>query len=132
MFLKKEKIEMEKMFEKGIRLKLRFNFRGMLSIEDLYDLNVKSLDAIYKDLNSTYKTQKEESLLDVKNKEDEILALKIEIIKYIVKTKLEEQEAREKAQENAAQRQKILKVISEKKDKELYDMPIEDLEKMVE
>jgi hypothetical protein len=104
----------------------------MLSIEDLYDLNVKSLDAIYKDLNSTYKTQKEESLLDVKNKEDEILALKIEIIKYIVKTKLEEQEAREKAQENAAQRQKILKVISEKKDKELYDMPIEDLEKMVE
>jgi hypothetical protein len=123
---------MEKMFEKGIRLKLRFNFRGMLSIEDLYDLNVKSLDAIYKDLNSTYKTQKEESLLDVKNKEDEILALKIEIIKYIVKTKLEEQEAREKAQENAAQRQKILKVISEKKDKELYDMPIEDLEKMVE
>jgi hypothetical protein len=122
---------MEKMFEKGIRAKLRFNFRGMLSIEDLYDLNVKSLDAIYKDLNSTYKTQKEESLLDVKNKEDEILALKIEIIKYIVKTKLEEQEAREKAQENAAQRQKILKVISEKKDKELYDMPIEDLEKMV-
>lgn len=132
MFFKKgDKIKMEKKFEKAIRLKLRFNYHGRISVEDLWDLNVKQLDTIYKDLNSIYKAQKEESLLDVKDPGDDILALRIEIIKYIVEVKLEEQEDYRKAHETAAQRQKILKVISEKKDKELYDMPIQDLEKMV-
>jgi hypothetical protein len=122
---------MEKMFEQACRLKLRFNYRGIISTEDLWDFNVKSLDEIYKDLNSKNKTRKEESLLDIKELDDEILDLQINIIKHIVKTKLEEKDAFEKSRSNAERSQKILKIIAEKKDKELYDMPIEELEKMV-
>lgn len=119
------------MFEKATRMKLRFNYKGLCTVEDLWDLNVKALDQIYKNLNSLLKEQKEESLLTEQTKEDKILALKLEIVKHIFKTKQTEVEEREKYALKAAQKQKILKVISEKKDKELYDMPVEELEKLV-
>jgi hypothetical protein len=119
------------MFEKAVRLKLRFNYKGICSVEDLWDLPVSALDSIFKKLNKEYKEQKEESLLKTKTREDEILDLKLEIVKHVVKTKLAEQEARANAMESAAKRQKILGIISEKKDKELYDKPVEELEKLV-
>jgi hypothetical protein len=119
------------MFAKATRMKLRFNYKGLCTIEDLWDLNVKALDQIYKNLNSLMKEQKEESLLTEQTNEDKILALKLDIVKYIFKTKQDEAKERENYALKSAQKQKILKVISEKKDKELYDMPVEELEKLV-
>lgn len=119
------------MFEKATRMKLRFNYKGLCAVEDLWNLPVKSLDHIFKNLNSQLKTQKEESLLNVKTAEDHVLDLKVQIIKHIVKTKLDEAEARENKALKAEKKQKLLKVISEKKDKALYDMPVEELEKLV-
>ena len=119
------------MFEKAVRMKLRFNYKGLLSVEDLWDLSVSSLDQIFKSLNAQLKAQKEESLLDVKTEEEDGLALKVQIIKYIVKTKLDEADARETKALKAEKKQKLLKVISEKKEKVLYDMPVDELEKLV-
>ncbi len=119
------------MFEKAVRMKLRFNYKGLLSVEDLWDLSVSSLDQIFKSLNAQFKAQKEESLLDVKTEEEDGLALKVQIIKYIVKTKLDEDAARETKALKAEKKQKLLKVISEKKEKVLYDMPVDELEKLV-
>lgn len=119
------------MFEKATRMKLRFNYKGLCTAEDLWDLPVKALDQIFKNLNAQLKTQKEESLLNVKTAEDHVLDLKLQIIKHIVKTKLEEAEAQENKALKAEKKQKLLKVISEKKDKALYDMPVEELEKLV-
>ena len=119
------------MFEKAVRMKLRFNYKGLLSVEDLFDLSVSSLDQIFKSLNAQLKAQKEESLLDVKTEEEDGLALKVQIIKHIVKTKLDEAYARETKALKAEKKQKLLKVISEKKEKVLYDMPVDELEKLV-
>ena len=119
------------MFEKAVRMKLRFNYKGLLSVEDLWDLSVSSLDQIFKSLNAQFKAQKEESLLDVKTEEEDGLALKVQIIKHIVKTKLDEADARETKALKAEKKQKLLKVISEKKEKVLYDMPVDELEKLV-
>ena len=50
-------------FEFAARNKMRFAFKGMLSVEDLWDLDVKNLDSIFQGLNSQLKQTKEEGLL---------------------------------------------------------------------
>ena len=42
-------------FEKATRGKMRFQFKGLVSVEDLWDLSVQDLDKIFKSLNSQKK-----------------------------------------------------------------------------
>lgn len=121
----------EKMFETAVRSKFRFPFKGMISVEDLWDLNVRDLDTIFKTLNSQVKKVNEESLLDTKTKEDEILSTMIEIVKYIVTVKLEEDNARLQAKELKEKKQKIMEILSAKKDADLQNKSIDDLEAML-
>ena len=123
---------MENMFEQAIRNKFRFPFKGMVSVEDLYDLSVTNLDAVFKVLNSQLKQVQEESLLNVKSKQDKELDTKIEIVKYIVKVKLEEDNARLKAKERKEQKQKILEIMAVKQDQSLQNKSIEELTKMLD
>lgn len=120
------------LFEKASRLKLRFNYRGMISVEDLWDMSLESLDAMYKSLNSLVKESKEESLLNTRTSYDEELTLKAELLKYIVKTKMEENEAKLKAREKKAQKQKLLEVMSAKQDEALQGKSLEELAKMID
>ena len=118
-------------FEYATRNKLRFPYRGEISAEDLWDLDVKKLDSIYKTLNAEVKKESEESLLTTVNTKDEELTVKIEIIKHIVSVKLAEAEAAEKAAERKATKEKILSIIATKKDEALANSSVEDLEKML-
>jgi hypothetical protein len=120
------------MFNQAARLKLRFSYKGQCSVEDLWDLTVIELDAIYKGLNAKKKSQSEESLLGLKSKEDDILELKISIIKYIVETKLLEQQAREDKQIKADYKKKLLSIKAEKQDAALHDLSAEELNKMLD
>jgi hypothetical protein len=121
---------MSEMFEKAARLKLRFDFRGMLSAEDLWDLALKDLDTIYKALSARAKFS-EDSLMQTKTRDDEEVALKIEIVKYVFAAKLAEKEAREKAAERREKKQKLLEVLEQKQNSKLQDMSEEDLQKMI-
>ena len=121
----------EKMLEVAIRNKFRFNFRGLISVEDLWDLSVQNLDLIFKELNSQIKQVKEESLLGAKTQQDKELDIKIDIIKHIVSTKLEETENRAKSKEIKEQKQKVMEIISAKKDASLENKSVEELEKML-
>lgn len=118
-------------FEKATREKIRFNYRGTITVEDLWDLPVEALDDIFKSLNARLKESQSESLLSKKTSDNDILETKIEIIKYIVTIKLAEAEAREKAYANAAKKQKILEIIKEKQDADLKGMSIEELQAMI-
>lgn len=125
-------MNMEKLFETAIRTKARFNFKGMISVEDLWDLNVRELDSIFKTLNSQLKQVKEESLLEVKTSQDKELDIKIEIVKYIVGVKLEEENSRLKAKENKEKKQKIMELMARKQEEGLQNMSMEDLQKMLD
>lgn len=119
-------------FEVATRTKMRFAFKGMQSVEDLWDLNVKSLDSVFQDLNSQLKQTKEESLLDVKTQQNKELETKIEIVKHIVSVKLQEQTARLQEKEKREQKQKIMEVLATKQEENLQNKSEEELLKMLE
>lgn len=122
----------EEMFIKASREKMRFPYKGLATVEDLWDLPVTELDKIYKSLNTKAKQAQEESLLEVKTSEDEELTAQIEIIKYIVSVKLEEKKASEMAKERKEQKQKIMSILASKQDEALQGKSIEELEKMLD
>lgn len=122
----------EKMFELAARNKFRFPYKGQVSVEDIWDLGVEELDKIFKQLNSQVKQATEESLLTTKTAGDEVLAVKIGIIKHIVAVKLAETEAKRQAHEKREQKQKILAIISQKQDSALHDKSVEELTAMLD
>ena len=63
----------QNIFEVATRKRFRFNYKGVLTVEDLWTLDVKALDTIFKDLNTQAKQVNEESLLNVKTEEDKEL-----------------------------------------------------------
>lgn len=124
---------MEKnLFEIATRNRYRFNYKGVMTVEDLWSLRVDDLDAIFKMLNRQKKTADEDSLLATKSAEDQDLANKIDIVRYIVSVKMTEAAERVSAAEKKAQRDKIMEIVAKKKDKALEDMGIEDLMKKLE
>ena len=119
-------------FEVAIRSKFRFPFKGTISVEDLFDLNVKDLDSVFKVLNSQLKQVKEESLLEIKTQQDQELDMKIEIIKYIVKVKQEEAEKQLQAKSLKEQKQKLMEIYASKKDEDLLKKSPEEIKAMID
>ena len=122
---------MEKMFEYATRNKVRFPFKGLVSVEDLWDLSVRELDNVFKTLNAQVKKSQEESLLATKSKEDEVLLMQIEIVKHIVETKLAEAEAIKQSRELKEKKQKIMELISAKQDEDLHNKSVDELKEML-
>ena len=121
----------ENMFEVATRSKFRFPYRGLVTVEDLWDISVEGLDTVFKKLNSQLKTVTEESLLQKRTKEDAEIHLQIEIIKYIVSTKLKEANSKLRAKEVAEEKQKIMEILASKQDEDLKNKTPEELEKML-
>lgn len=122
----------ENIFEYAVRNKVRFPFRGNISVEDLWDLSLTNLDSIYKTLNKQVKQSEEESLLATKSSVDKELEVQIDIVKYIVSVKLAEQETREKESAKKCRKQKIMSIIAAKQDEALQNSSVEDLQKMLD
>lgn len=123
---------MEKMFEFALRNKVRFPYKGMISVEDLYDLSARELDSVFKTLNTQVKKSQEESLLATKTKEDETLSVQIEIVKHIFNTKLAEAEAAKQSRELKEKKQMLLGLIAEKENEELKNKSADELKAMLE
>lgn len=123
---------MENMFELAIRGKVRFEYRGLISVEDLWDLTTSQLDSIFKGLNAKLKTEKEESLLGPKEKTSTELELKVAIVRHIVEVKLLEIADRKQLTEKRQKKAKLLEILSEKKDSDLRTKSVEELTKMLE
>lgn len=120
-------MNMNDLFVMATRRKFRFPFKGMVSVEDLWDLSVKNLDTIFKALKAEARQANEESLLTTKSIADTELDVKIEIIKYIVMVKQEEAAHREQLAANREQMRRIDDIIAAKQDQALQDKSIEEL-----
>lgn len=121
------------MFEQATRLKLRFAHKGNISCEDLWDLTVNDLDVIYKTLSKSKQSSGDEhSLLEKKSKDNEIVDLKLEIVKHVFTVKVEEKKTRENLAARALQKRKIQALIADKQDEELKGKSVEELNKLID
>lgn len=114
-------------FEKATKEKVRFSYKGNISVEDLWDLSLTALDSIYGELeNSLEKLPKKSLLSTTSNQRDEI-EFKQEIIKHIVEVKQSENNAKAIAKENSAKKQMILDLIAKKQNQSYENMSVEEL-----
>jgi len=122
------------MYKKASQSKLRLvTSKGMLSVEQLWDLSLSDLSnaikAVKKVLNKN--DDDELSFLEDTNIADVENELRFAILKDVyVSKKTEAAELRAKA-ETKAYNQKILTLISEKKEDSLKGLSIEELEKLL-
>jgi len=119
------------MYKYITRNKVRFNYKGLQSVEDLWDLPVEELDKIYGKLMKEKKTENEDTLLEARSSNDKLVDIKISIIKDIFETKSQERKIRDEEIENKERKQKVLGIIERKQNAELEEMSIEDLQKMI-
>jgi hypothetical protein len=123
---------MDNLFEKASRMKLRFDYNGRLTVEDLWDVPLTALDKMYKYVYKQLQENSEVSLLETKNELDIHLFVTSELIKHIVQVRLNEKKKAEELQERREKKQKLLEIIADKQDESLKNMSVEDLTKMVE
>ena len=120
------------LFERAVRNKIRFSSsKGLLSVEDLFDLSLTSLDNIAKNVNKQIKAEAEESFIQQKSKASSELELQLDLLKYIISDKIAIQEANKKRAETLAKKSQIEDILLRKKSQQLEDLPVEELEKML-
>ena len=122
------------MFKQASKLKLRFTTnRGVLSVEQLWDLTQTELAKAIRDVKKvlTKNTDDELSFLIETTVVDVENQLRFDILKDVYLTKKKENEELKTAAEVKAHNQKILALIAEKKEGELKELSVEELEKLL-
>lgn len=120
------------MFEKASRLKLRISYKGLCTVEDLWDLSLEELNCIYQGVNKILKEYREESLLDKKTRDEELSELTQNIVKHIFMTKQREQKEREDEIMRAEKKQKLLGYLADKQDERYKNMTEDELSKIID
>lgn len=121
------------LFEKAAKQKLRFNSnKGQLTVEDLFDLNLNSLDNIAKAVNKQLKDEAEESFIKQKSNSSTELELKLDILKHIIDYKIGLDEANKKRAETNAKKQQIEEILVRKKSQQLEQLSVEELQAMLD
>ena len=121
----------ENMFLQANRLKVRFEYKGLITAEDLWDLSLDALNTIYKGLSASVK-QSEDSLLNVRKTEDEVLNLKISIVKYVFEVKQQELNERKSRAEKLQKKTQLMAILEQKQNSELMGKSSDEIAKLIE
>lgn len=122
------------MFDKATRLKLRFESnKGLLSVEQVWDLSLNALNEMAKSLSRQVKAAEtdEEDFIGTKSNVDSELQLRFDVVKHIIGVKLKERDDSKDAAERKANNQVILELIQRKKQQELENKSVEELEALL-
>lgn len=124
----------KEMFEKASRLKLRFTTRqGLLSVEDLWDLSLNSLDTIAKAVNKELGTEAEGSFIPnkVTRKAATHNDLRLEILKHVINTKVAEDEAKANRAAKAEQLARLKTLAANKQDEAFAAQSLDEILKQI-
>ena len=117
----------QNIFKYAAKKSLRFPYKGSISVEDLFKLDMTALDAVYKTLKKQQKSSNEESLIEEKTTEDKELEVKIAIVKEIFDDKKAAANKAKKAAANKVKNQKILEILAKKENEALENMSEDEL-----
>jgi hypothetical protein len=117
-------------FKIASQQKLRFNYKGVLSTEQLWDLTLDELDALVVSLEAEHNQSGKKSFLVKSTAKDITAKLRFDVALNILNTKNEAAQAAAQAKEDRDHNKKIDSLIAEKKDSSLKDKSIKELEKM--
>jgi len=125
-------------FEYATRNKLRFaSVRGELSVEQLWDVPLRSkddfnLNIVAKTANKMLKDISEESFVETsKTTQHTRLETAMEVVKYVIDTKLAEETAAKKRAENKIEKEKLLAILAEKQDGKLSELSEKELQRRI-
>jgi len=119
-------------FKLASQQKLRFQTnRGLLSVEQLWDLSLEELDSLAVSLETEHKTSGKKSFLVKTSVKDKTAKLRFDVAIDILNSKVEEYQAAAEAREVKEHNKKIIELISEKKDESLKGKSIKQLEAML-
>lgn len=123
----------EMLFVNSVRNKYRFaSKKGHLTIEDLWDLSLESLDEIAIAIHDDLEKIGKRSFVKQKTKHSEELQTKLEVVKYVIQTKITEA-AEKRAKVTKKGQLEFLKKLREQKEiQKLENMSAEELEKQIE
>ena len=122
------------MFEKAARLKLRFETtQGALSTEELWDLSLNSLDQIAKKVAKLIRDESEDSFIPNTNRDRKVTnnTLRLDILKYVINTKSQENEDRKAKIERLSTIQRLKELAANKADEQLAAQSLEELQKRI-
>lgn len=119
-------------FEKATRAKLRFSTnKGQLSVEDLWELSLTSLDNIARAVNRELKSESEESFITNKTATNTVLELKLDILKHIIGVKLAERDATKARSERQAKLAELKTLAASKALEVLGSKSLDEINKMI-
>lgn len=126
-------------FEQALKQKLRFDtVRGNLTTEQLFDLPLQSksnqanLDSIAIALDTELKETSQKSFVNNVSPNAAVLELKLEIVKYIIKERMELNKKRIEEQERLSKKQQLLDLINQKEQESLSSKSLEELKAELE
>lgn len=129
-------MNIEKLFVEATRAKYRFESKvGLVTVEDLWNLPLTSttkanLDDIAIKLSRELKATDESFVVQKSNKNTE-LENKLEIVKYVIQVRQEENAAKLAETQKAAQRERLMELIAKKEGESLEALSLDELKAMV-
>ena len=122
---------MSRLFERASREAVRFmHTTGLITVEDLWNLPLSSLNAIAQKVSKAIKDSGEENFISDTPTVNPTYTLMLDIIKYIIGVRKEEKRLVLNAKADKQHNSKIDELIEAKKDAKMADMSIEELEKL--
>lgn len=111
-----------------IRKKIRFNYKGLISAEDLFDLSVSDLQGLYRMYAKEYDDLTQYRLDDSIDEGATDALIQRDIVREVYTVKLAEKMARQNAQAKEETRQEILSIMAEKQKDDLKNLSMEELQ----
>lgn len=120
-------------FIEASKKKIRFTTtKGSLSVEDLWDLSLESLDKIAVAVDEDIQKEGRKSFIGKTSRGNSQKALALEILKFIIEDKIKEEEKKKERLQKASQKEFLEALLNKKRIESLESLSLEEIQKQLD